>query len=91
MTTTATSQDALPPAAPPQDAAALAEVNDVIRAQNGDVSAFEALMTRHQRAIYFAIVRRVGHQDDAADLVQQTFLRAFERLSSLREPAAFKG
>jgi len=68
----------------PDDAALVA------RAVDGDRWAEEALYRRHAEAITAAVIRMVGRDADADDIVQETFVTAFERLRSLREGAAFR-
>jgi RNA polymerase sigma-70 factor (ECF subfamily) len=60
------------------------------RARAGDVGAFEALYHRHQAGIYSFIYSQVRQADLAADLAQQTFVRAWESLPRLREGRAFR-
>ena len=62
----------------------------VERATAGDRWAEEALYRRHARPITAAVTRMVGRHADADDIVQDTFVVAFERLATLREGAAFR-
>lgn len=50
------------------------------RAQLNDRAAFESLVRRHKGSLYRLIRRYVGHADDAYDLVQDTFIAAWEAL-----------
>jgi len=63
----------------------------VLRARSGDVTAFERLYRRHQAGIYTFILSQVRNRETAADLTQDTFVRAWESLRRLREPGAFRG
>lgn len=54
------------------------------RAAAGDLAAFEALVLRHQDRIYGIIHRLVGDPDQALDLAQETFLRAWRGISGFR-------
>jgi RNA polymerase sigma-70 factor (ECF subfamily) len=54
------------------------------RARRGDRDAFAALVTRHQDELYTMALRLLGAPSDAADVVQETFLRAYVRLPELR-------
>jgi RNA polymerase sigma-70 factor, ECF subfamily len=62
----------------------------VARARAGSRSAFEALVRRHQKPLYFLCYRYVRDHDVAADLAQRTFIRVMERLGDLREASIFK-
>lgn len=62
----------------------------VRRAQNGDKWAEEALYRRHVRAVTNAVTRLLGRTGDADDVIQDTFLRALERIDDLRDGVAFR-
>lgn len=69
----------------PRDDAAL-----VLRALNGGHEAFGELVTRHQQGLYRQ-ARGLGlDHDTAVDLVQDAFVRAWDRLADCRDPAAFR-
>lgn len=57
----------------------------VARAKAGDQAAFAALFTRYERRIYAFIYRMMGNADDAADLTQDTFLKAYRALDKTDE------
>jgi RNA polymerase sigma-70 factor, ECF subfamily len=59
------------------------------RTLEGDLTAFEALVERH-RAIVFRVAARIVGPDDADDVSQDTFLRAFHRLGQYRGTASFR-
>jgi RNA polymerase sigma-70 factor (ECF subfamily) len=63
---------------------------DLVHAtQNGDVSAFEQLVTRYNRKL-FRIAQGVTHNtEDAQDAVQEAFLKAFQNLGQFREQSQF--
>jgi len=61
----------------------------VAKAKAGDYRAFEELVRRHEQWLYSLAYRLLRHRQDAEDVVQNTFLRALERLSSLQEASAF--
>jgi RNA polymerase sigma-70 factor (ECF subfamily) len=54
----------------------------VERCRGGEVDAFGALIERYQRPLYNAILRKVWNREDAREVCQQTFLKAFEHLGS---------
>jgi RNA polymerase sigma-70 factor (ECF subfamily) len=63
---------------------------DLVRASlGGDLSAFEALVTRYERRIYGLARRLTGSEQDAEDVTQETFLSAMQHLAGFRETAAF--
>jgi RNA polymerase sigma-70 factor (ECF subfamily) len=62
---------------------------DVARARSGDESAFRALVERHSRSIFRLAFRMTGNEHDAEDVVQETFLKAYRRLSQFEERAHF--
>lgn len=55
----------------------------------GSADAFDGLVTRHRRAVYRLCYRYVHHHDDAADLTQDTFVRAWRALPTFRGQARF--
>ena len=57
--------------------------------KNGDVAAFEQLVTRYDRKLY-RIAQNVTHnREDAQDTVQDAFLKAFQNLDQFREESQF--
>jgi RNA polymerase sigma factor (sigma-70 family) len=54
------------------------------KALAGNEGAYRLLLTRHKDAIYRMIVRIVHNQEEAQDLVQETFMKAFGSLSSYK-------
>jgi len=59
------------------------------RAQAGDMSAFEALVSRHEDKVYGLALRMTRSEADAAEITQDTFLSAYQHLSEFRGEAAF--
>jgi RNA polymerase sigma-70 factor, ECF subfamily len=57
--------------------------------RGGDDRAFEILVHRHNRAVYNAIFRLVRHSEDARDLTQTVFLKAFRQLDSFNPKFKF--
>ena len=50
----------------------------------GGVEAFGQLYERHERAIYRHALALLGHREDADDVKQETFLRAYRTIGTLR-------
>lgn len=70
----------------------LAELTDhalVTRVLNGDRSAFETLMRRHNRLLYRCIRSLVSDEAAVEEAMQQTYLMAFQRLSQFGGASAF--
>ncbi len=57
--------------------------------QAGDLSAFDDLVRRWERRILAAIYRVMGTEDEARDLCQETFLRAYWALGGFKREARF--
>ena len=68
---------------PQTDAAAVALARD------GDSDAFHTLVDRHSRAVYRLAYRMTGSAQDAEDVVQETFLRAYKQLGRFESRANF--
>src|SRR5215210_7851196 len=56
------------------------ETSWVARAKAGDQAAFAELFARYERRIYSFVYRTMGDPDDAAELTQETFLKAYRAL-----------
>jgi RNA polymerase sigma-70 factor (ECF subfamily) len=50
----------------------------------GNQRAYEELLSRHRQSIYHVIFKIVRHPEEANDLVQETFMKAFSSLASYR-------
>lgn len=71
----------------------LANLDDmqcVTRARGGDGKAFSELVARYQDRIYRFLLRLMRSPDDALDLTQDTFMRAYQGLERWRPDASFK-
>jgi RNA polymerase sigma-70 factor (ECF subfamily) len=67
----------------------LDEATLVVRAQEGDVRAFEALARRHQGALYRLAVRVMGDPTEAEDALQEALLDAWRWIGRFRGDSAF--
>ena len=55
----------------------------------GDTNAFEALVVAYQKQVYNLALRTVGNEEDAADMTQEVFLRAYRALGTFRSESKF--
>ena len=62
---------------------------EVARARAGDEGAFRALVERHSRAVFRLAFRLTGNEQDAEDVVQESFLKAYRRLDQFESRANF--
>jgi RNA polymerase sigma-70 factor (ECF subfamily) len=63
----------------------------VRRTVAGDRGAFETLIRRYMGAVYALALREAPRRSDAEDIAQEAFVKAFDRLAELEDPAAFRG
>lgn len=64
--------------------------NAVVRAVlNGDVNAFEMLVKEYEKNVYNLALRMVGNSEDAADMSQEAFIKAYNSLDSFRGDSKF--
>lgn len=61
----------------------------VRKARDGDYNAFERLFERHRDLVYRFAYNMAGRRDDAEDLVQEAFVRAYQNLGRYRDEAKF--
>jgi RNA polymerase sigma-70 factor (ECF subfamily) len=61
----------------------------VARCLGGDTESFNVLIRRWERPIYALAYRVIGHEDEARDVCQETFLRAFRGLRGFKGQARF--
>src|SRR5262245_27217109 len=61
----------------------------VARAQGGDVDSFNQLILRWERPIYALAYRVIGREEDARDVSQEAFLRAYRALPGFKGQAKF--
>jgi len=61
----------------------------VARAQGGDIESFNQLIVRWERPIYALAYRVIGKEEDARDVCQDAFLRAYRALPGFKGQAKF--
>jgi RNA polymerase sigma-70 factor, ECF subfamily len=65
------------------------ELNWIQNSLAGDTEAYAALVKQYQKMVHALAFRMTGSLDDAEDLAQETFLRAYRQLDSFRGEAKF--
>jgi RNA polymerase sigma-70 factor (ECF subfamily) len=68
------------------------EVEDrdlVRRARGGDVEGYNLLVSRWEKRLYNYLLRLVGNREDAMDLTQEVFLKAYQNLGKLEDAGRF--
>jgi len=55
----------------------------------GEQKAYEELLNRYQKTVFHIVIKIIRNSDDAQDLVQETFMRAFNTLESYRSEFRF--
>ena len=63
----------------------------VLAAQDHDSAAFGVLVNRFERMVYSVCWQRLRNHAEAQEVTQDVFIKAFEKLYQLTEPAAFAG
>jgi RNA polymerase sigma-70 factor (ECF subfamily) len=74
-----------PPAAPPQ----IEEAELVRKARDGDLESYDELVRRYQERIYATIYHMTSNHEDANDLAQEAFIKAFHALKSFKGGSSF--
>lgn len=61
----------------------------VKRIKEGDLSAFDELMNRYSRSVYYLALRMTNNHEDAEDISQEVFVRVFKALPTWKPKASF--
>ncbi|HLJ47781.1 MAG TPA: RNA polymerase sigma factor [Bryobacteraceae bacterium] len=61
------------------------------RAGRGNVDAYNVLVSRWEKRVFNYLLRLVGNREDALDLSQDVFLKAYQNLKKLEDPDRFAG
>ena len=65
------------------------EVRLVKRAKQGDMHAFEELILQHEKIVYNVALRMMNHSEDAKDISQEVFLKAYRNIGNFDERSQF--
>ena len=69
--------------------APVAEMDLVRRAQRGDLKAYDELVQRYQERIYATVYHMTSNHEDANDLAQDSFIKAYQALKSFKGGSSF--
>jgi len=79
-----------PVTVPDQNAPANALEADLVRrARRGELSAYDELVKRYQERIYATVYHMTGNHEDANDLAQESFIKAYSALRSCKGGSSF--
>jgi RNA polymerase sigma-70 factor (ECF subfamily) len=73
----------------PEPAVPPAEMELVRRAQHDDLEAYDELVKRYQERIYATVYHMTSNHEDANDLAQDSFIKAFQALKSFKGGSSF--
>jgi len=73
----------------PEASAPESEVDLVRSARRGDLQAYDQLVKRYQERIYATIYHMTSNHEDANDLAQESFIKAFQALKSFKGGSSF--
>ncbi len=65
------------------------EAQIVRKVLQGNVDAFEKLVTEYEKSVYAIAMRMTGNPEDAADMTQETFIKAYNSLQAFRGDSKF--
>lgn len=66
------------------------DLNVLERVKNGDLNAFSELVLKHQKSLLRLALRVVGDLTVAEDVVQESFIKAYQKLESFEGRSSFK-
>ncbi|HZL77361.1 MAG TPA: sigma-70 family RNA polymerase sigma factor [Candidatus Limnocylindrales bacterium] len=69
--------------------AGMLEADLVRKARRGDLNAYDELVKRYQERIYATIYHMTSNHEDANDLAQESFIKAFQALNSFKGGSTF--
>lgn len=65
------------------------EMRLVKKAKQGDLHAFEELILKHEKIVYNVALRMMSHSEDARDISQEVFLKAYRNIKNFDERSQF--
>jgi len=74
---------------PPASPRAEEDRNLIIAARNGEAKAFEKLMRKYRKSVYYTLLKMIRNEDDAEDLTQEAFAKAFASIQNFDAKYSF--
>jgi RNA polymerase sigma-70 factor (ECF subfamily) len=68
---------------------AVEDADLIRRSRRGDVEGFNLLISRWEKRVFNYLMRIIGNREDALDLSQDVFLKAYQNLQKLEDPHRF--
>lgn len=68
----------------PEDCGPLGDADLVARCQRGETAAFDGIVTKYRNTVYATIYNMVRSEEDAWDLAQETFVKAWRHIAGFR-------
>ncbi len=59
------------------------------KSKEGDIEAFEQLISAYQKKVFNIALRMIGNHDDASDLAQEVFLKVYKSIKQFKEESSF--
>jgi RNA polymerase sigma factor (sigma-70 family) len=78
-----------PPTKPPAVQAEVDESELILRTRQGDTEAYDDLVRRFQERIYATIYHMTANHEDANDLAQETFIKAYQAIATFKGDSSF--
>lgn len=82
-------EDILAPGALKEHSKADGDLATVRRVQSGDVAAFDQLILKYRERLYSIIYNLCSNREDAADITQETFIKAFSSIKRFKGKSSF--
>ncbi len=86
---TASAMEPVKPSGPVVSSARAEETQLIGRAQKGDLVAYDELVRRYQERIYATLYHMTSNHEDANDLTQEAFIKAYQALQSFKGGSSF--
>lgn len=59
------------------------------RCKKGDLTAYEILISNYEKKVFNIVYGLIGNEEDAKDIAQETFIKAYRKIKSFKEESSF--